>query len=78
METLHNQRDLVTRDRVNALDTRKPDSGHKSISDPTKTARHLKKSFDALPLPPGVKEVGDVGLYGLELGTKIGKYLATK
>ena len=41
METLHTQRDLMTRDRVNALDTRKPDSGHKSISDPTKTARHL-------------------------------------
>ena len=78
MEALHTQRDLMTRDRAHALDTRKPDSGHKGISDPTQTARHLKKSFDSLPLPPGVKQVGDAGLYGLELGTKLGKYLATK
>ena len=78
METLHTQRDLMTRDRANALDTRKPDSGHKGLLDPTGTTKYLKKSFDSLPLPPGVKEVGDVGLYGLELGTKIGKYLATK
>ena len=78
METLHAQRDLMTRDRANGLDTRKPDSGHKGISDPTKTAKHLKETFDSLPLPPGVKQVGDAGFYGLELGTKLGKYIATK
>ena len=83
METLHAQRDLMTRDRANGLDTRKADSGHKGISeyltrDPTQTAKHLKDTFDSLPLPPGVKQVGDVGLYGLELGTKLGKYIATK
>ena len=78
METLHAQRDLMTRDRANALDTRKPDSGHQGLLDPTKTTKHLKDVFDTLPLPPGVKEVGNVGLYGLELGTKLGKYLATK
>ena len=78
MEALHTQRDLLTRDRANALDTRKADSGHKGLSDPTQTARHWKETFDSLPLPPGIKEVGSVGLSGLELGTKLGKYLATK
>ena len=32
METLHAQRDLMTRDRANGLDIRKADSGHKGIS----------------------------------------------
>ena len=78
MESIHAHRDIVTRARANAIDSRKPDSGHKGISNPTQTAKHLKEGFDSLPLPPGVKQVGDAGLYGLELGTRLGKYLATK
>ena len=78
METLHTQRDLMTRDRAHQIDARKPDSGHKGLLDPTGTTKYLKDVFDTLPLPPVVKEVGNVGLSGLELGTKLGKYLATK
>ena len=78
MESIKLHRDSLMRDRSNQLDSRRPDSGHRGMSDPTVTARKLKKSFDALPLPAGVKQVGDAGLYGLELGTKLGKYLGEK
>ena len=78
MESIKSHRDSLTRDRTNQLDTRRPDSGLKGMSDPTEQVRKMKKSFDTLPLPPGVKQVGDAGLYGLEIGTKLGKYLGEK
>ena len=45
METLHAHRDLMTRDRVNPLDTRKPDSGHSG-------QLHWKSDWMKKHLPP--------------------------
>ena len=47
-------------------------------SDPTATAHKWRKEFHALPLPPSIKEMGDAGLAGLEVGTKLGKWLRQK
>ena len=46
-------------------------------ADPTATAHKWRKEFHGLPLPPSVKQVGDAGLAGLEVGTKLGKWLRT-
>ena len=85
MEQIHRHRDTLRRvthpaavHRANIQ--RQRDSGLKStviaLGDPEVKAMQLKKSFDSLPLPMGIKQVGDAGLYGLELGTKLGKWLA--
>ena len=83
MDHIHRDRDGKTRDRVNRIESsRQRDSGLKgmlrSAGDPTVAAKNLKKTFDKLPLPPGIKQVGEAGLYGLELGTKLGKSLGEK
>jgi len=82
----------MTRDRANAVDARRPDSGHKGqlawksgwmnkhlpppeTVEPSKVVKQMKNSFDKLPLPAGIREMGDAGLYGLELGTRLHKYV---
>ena len=82
MEAVHAQRDHMTRDFHNKIDAhRQRDSGLKGMipkGDPTATAHKWRQEFNALPLPPSIKEIGGVGLAGLELGTKIGGYIAEK
>ena len=82
MESIKAHRDQTTRDFHNKIDTsRQRDSGLRGIipkGDPTATAHKWRQEFNALPLPPSVKQIGGVGLAGLELGTKIGKYIAEK
>ena len=72
----------MTRDFYNKIDTsRQRDSGLQGMipkSDPTATAHKWRQEFNALPLPPGIKQIGGAGFAGLELGTKIGKYIAEK
>ena len=92
MESIKSHRDLMTRDRTNAVDDRRPDSGHKGqlawksgwmnkhlpppeTVEPSKVVKQMKNSFDKLSLPPGIREMGDAGLYGLELGTRLHKYV---
>ena len=81
MEQIHAHRDQTTRDFHNKIDSsRQRDSGLRGMipkSDPTATAHKWRKEFHALPLPPSVKAVGDAGLAGLEVGTKLGKWLRT-
>ena len=73
MELLHAQRDQMTRDFHNRIDThRQRDSGLRGMilekmGDPTVTAHKWREQFNALPLPPGIKQVGGAGLYGFEL-----------
>ena len=85
MEQIHRHRDSLRKPTHHAAVhkaniQRQRDSGLKStvraLGDPEVRAKQLKKSFDILPLPTAIKEVGDAGLYGLELGTKLGKWLA--
>jgi len=85
MEQIHAHRDQTTREFHNKIDSsRQRDSGLKGMihstvgSDPTATARKWRKEFHALPLPPSIKEMGDAGLAGLEVGTKLGKWLRQK
>ena len=82
MEVLHAHRDHITRDFANKIDShRQRDSGLQGMtpkSDPTATAHKWRQEFSALPLPPGIKQVGEAGLTGLEVGTKLGKWLATR
>ena len=82
MESIKAHRDQTTRDFHNKIDTsRQRDSGLRGMipkGDPTATAHKWRQEFNALPLPPSVKQIGGVGLAGLELGTKIGKYIAEK
>ena len=82
MEIAHAQRDHMTRDFYNKIDTlRQRDSGLQGMipkGDPAATAHKWRQEFNALPLPPGVKQIGGAGFAGLELGTKIGKYIAEK
>ena len=92
MESIKSHRDLMTRDRTNAVDGRRPDSGHKGqlawksgwmnkhlpppeTVEPSKVVHQMKNSFDKLALPPGIREMGNAGLYGLALGTKLHKYV---
>eukprot|EP01045_Picozoa_sp_COSAG04_P007194 COSAG04_NODE_370_length_15729_cov_5.743506_7_plen_83_part_00 len=74
-------RDALRKERRHPADAaRQRDSGLKqtvrNLGDPEVKAKQLKDSFDKLPLPSAIKQVGDAGLYGLELGTKLGKWLA--
>ena len=73
---------MMTRDHTHKIDAaRQRDSGLKGMmmkSDPTATAQKWRKEFNALPLPPAIKQIGGAGLVGLEVGTKLGKWLATK
>ena len=82
MESIKAHRDQTTRDFHNKIDTsRQRDSGLRGMipkGDPTATAHKWRQEFNALPLPPCVKQIGGVGLAGLELGTKIGGYIAEK
>ena len=90
MESIKSHRDLMTRDKKNAVDDRRPDSGHKGqlawksgwmnkhlpppeTVEPSKVVKQMKNSFDKLPLPAGIREMGEAGLYGLELGTRLHK-----
>ena len=82
MDVMHAHRDQTTRDFHHKIDHhRQRDSGLKGMmmkSDPTTTAHKWRQEFNALPLPPSIKQIGGAGLAGLELGTKIGKYIAEK
>ena len=82
MEIAHAQRDHMTRDFHNKIDTsRQRDSGLQGMipkSDPTATAHKWRQEFNALPLPPGIKQIGGAGFAGLELGTKLGKLVYDK
>ena len=82
MEIAHAQRDHMTRDFYNKIDTlRQRDSGLQGMmpkSDPTATAHKWRQEFNALPLPPGIKQIGGAGFAGLELGTKLGKLVYDK
>ena len=85
MELAHAHRDQLTRDFHNKIDThRQKDSGLRGMlpdslkTDPTATAHKWRQEFDALPLPPGIKQVGGAGLAGFELGTKLGTWIREK
>ena len=79
MEIQHAHRDHIRRDFHNKIDSnRQRDSGLKGMmpkGDPTETAHKWRQQFSALPLPKGIKEVGMAGLVGLEVGTKLGKWV---
>ena len=75
----------MRRDFHNKIDaSRQRDSGLKGMlvgalgKDPTATAHKWRTEFSALPLPKSVKEMGAVGLGGLEVGTKLGKWVYDK
>ena len=47
----------------------------RSLGDPAEAADRWRKEWDDSSVPAGLKQIGDAGLMGLQMGTRLGKSL---